>query len=246
LLVGWGYWEAADLQGLIVNARREQISDPLLAGFFSTAEAARLVGVTPALVRGWLNGYPNSQSGPVVDRDFEGTRAVSFLDLMELRFIAVFRTQKVPMPTIRLAAERARNDWRVGHPLALSSEKYVTDRRKVFARAAEDNDDATTWDMTTGQHEMWDTIERTIEKGVVFDPNTYLARLWRPKPAEFPNVIIDPRIAFGRPTIEGTRVPTSVLFRQWKAEGSKDRVAKWFDVPVGTVATAIEYELVAA
>ena len=228
-----------------MNARRERTTDPLLAGFFSISEAARLVGVGQPLVRGWLNGYPGSGAGPVVKRDFGGTRTVSFLDLMELRFIAIFRAQKVPMPTLRKAAEQARRDWRVSHPLALSGAKYVTDRRKIFARAAQENDDATTWDMATGQHEMWDTIVQTIEKGVVFDPSTYLARLWHPKQA-FPTVVIDPRIAFGRPVIEGTRVPTAVLFRQWKAEGSKERVATWFGLSTDAVATAIEYELVAA
>lgn len=221
-------------------------TDPLLAGFFSVADAARFVGVPPQLIRGWLNGYANSDSGPIVHRDFEGTRTVSFLDLMELRFIAIFRAQKVPMQTLRRAAMKARKDWGVNHPLALSSEKYVTDRRSVFARAAEESDDPVTWDMATGQHEMWVTIEQTIERGVEFDPKTYLARIWHPKISQFPNVVIDPRLAFGRPVIAGTMVPTSVLFRQWKAEGSKDIVAKWFDVSPAAVTTAIEYELVCA
>lgn len=220
--------------------------DPLLAGFFSTGEAARLVGVSQQLIRAWLNGYPNSASGPVIERDFEGTKTVSFLDLMELRFIAFFRGQKVPMPTLRKAAERARGDWGVNHPLALSSERYVTDRRKVFAQVAEENADRTTWDLATGQHEMWDTIEQTIEKGVEFDPNTFLARIWRPRISQFPNVIIDPRIAFGRPVVQGTRVPTSTLFKQWKADASKASVAKWFQLSEDDVSTAIEYELVAA
>lgn len=220
--------------------------DPLLAGFFSVAAAARLVGVPHQMVRGWLNGYANSRSGPVIDRDFSETRAISFLDLMELRFIAVFRAQGVSMPTLRRAAENARRDWNVKHPLALSSERYVTDRRKVFARSAEETQDQRTWDMATGQHEMWDTIEQTIEKGVVFDPKTYLAKAWRPSPAEFPHILIDPRIAFGKPVVEGTQVPTTALFRQWKVEGSKERVAYWYDVPVEAVASAIEYELMAA
>jgi uncharacterized protein (DUF433 family) len=229
-----------------MSARHVQPEDPLLAGFFSIADAARLVGASPAAVRGWVDGYPNSRSGPVVRRDFEGTRTVSFLDLMELRFIAIFRAQRVPMPTLRKAAEKARHDWNVGHPLALASEKYVTDRRNVFAHVAEENEDSTTWNMVTGQHEMWDTIEQTIEKGVAFDPKTYLAKLWHPRPAEFPKVVIDPHVAFGKPTIEGTRVPTGVLFRQWKAMGNKARVARWFDVSPESVAMAIEYELVAA
>lgn len=220
--------------------------DPLLSGFFSTADAARLIGVSQQTVRGWLNGYANSGSGPVIDRDFQETRTVSFLDLMELRFISVFRSQGVSMPTLRRAAENARLDWKVKHPLALSSEHYVTDRKRIFARSAEETDDHQTWDMATGQHEMWDTIEQTIERGVMFDPNTYLARTWRPHPSEFPNVIVDPKIAFGRPIVEGTQVPTSVLFRQWKVERGKERVARWFDVPVEAVSTAIEYELMAA
>ena len=99
------------------------------------------------------------------------------------------------------------------------------------------------WDMVTGQHEMWTTIEQTIEIGVVFDPKTYLAKIWLPKPGEFPQVEINPRIAFGKPIVSGTRVPTSVLFRQWKAEGRKEKVAEWYQVSLDTVKIAIEYEL---
>ena len=127
-----------------MSARQRNATDPLLAGFFSVAEAARLVGTSQATVRGWLDGYPNSRLGPIVDRDFEGTRAVGFLDLMELRFIAVFRGQKVPMLTLRRAAERARADWQVDHPLALSRAKYLTDRRRLFAQVAEENSDEVT------------------------------------------------------------------------------------------------------
>lgn len=227
-------------------AVRSKANDPLLAGFFSTIDAARLVGTHPNSVRGWLNGYKSSASGPVIARDFKESSTVSFLDLMELRFIAFFRAQGVTMPTIRRAAEVARNDWGVQHPLALSRDKYVTDRRKIFAKSADDEGDETTWDMATGQHEMWDAIEQTIEKGVEFNPKTHLATLWYPKVAAFPNVIVDPRIAFGKAVVKGTTVPTSVLFQQFKADKSKERVAKWFEVSADVVSTAIAYEIEAA
>ena len=87
-------------------------------------------------------------------RDFAGTRTVSFLDLMEIRFISVFREQGVSMQTLRNAANRARTEWRVHHPLALSSRHYITDRRKIFATSAEESGDTNTWDMATGQLEM--------------------------------------------------------------------------------------------
>jgi len=217
--------------------------DPLLAGFFSTVDAARLVGTHPNSVRGWLNGYRNSTAGPVIDRDFEGSSTVSFLDLMELRFVAFFRAQGVAMPTIRRASNEARKDWGVQHPLALSRDKYVTDRRIIFAKSAGEEGDEVTWDMASGQHEMWDAIEQTIEKGIEFDPKTHLASLWHPKYAAFPDVIVDPRIAFGRSVVKGTKVPTAVLFRQFRADKSKKRVAKWFEVSEKTVATAVAYEI---
>lgn len=229
-----------------MNGTDEHPSDPLLSGFYSLSDASRLVGAAPGVVRGWLNGYANSSAGPVIDRDFEGTHTVSFLDLMELRFIAMFRGQGLSMPTIRKAAAQARRDWNVRHPLAMSSEHYVTDRRNVFAQAAEESGDSITWDLATGQHEMWATIERTIERGIVFDPKTYIAKFWRPKEAEFPKVIIDPRIAFGRPSLEGFRVPTSAVFNQWKAEANIERVAMWLGLPANLVEMAIEYELTAA
>ncbi len=150
------------------------------------------------------------------------------------------------MPTLRLAAEKARQAWGVHHPLALSSEKYVTDRRTIFATVAKENKDRVAWDMASGQLEMWETIEHTIEKGVEFDPQTYLAKVWHPRLATSPNVVIDPRVAFGKPIVRGTTVPTVVLFRQWRADKNKARVADWFDVPIDAVTSAIEYELVAA
>lgn len=222
------------------------LTDPLLAGFFSTADAARLVGAHANTIRGWVDGYRNSKTGPVIDRDFDGTGTLSFLDLMELRFIAFFRGQQVGMPTIRRAAENLRRDLGVQHPLAISGEKYVTDRKRIFARSAEEEGDERTFDMASGQHEMWGMIEQTVEKGVEFDPKTHLASLWHPKALAFPDVIVDPRVAFGKPTVRGTRVPTSVLFQQFKADGSKQLVADWFDVAETVVSTAIAFEIEAA
>jgi uncharacterized protein (DUF433 family) len=217
--------------------------DPLLSGFFSIRDAARLINASPAALRGWLNGYASNAAGPVIKRDFADSRAVSFLDLMELRFISFFRAQGVSMQTLRRAAENARTEWNQRHPLALSSEKYCTDRKKIFAVIAEATGDVRAWDMATRQHEMWATIEQTIDRGVMFDPQTSLAKTWAPHPGDFPDVLIDPRVSFGKPTVRGTGIPTRVLFDQWKAEGHLVQVADWFEVPLEAVKTAVAYEL---
>lgn len=228
-----------------MGARIDEVHDPLLAGFFTLHDAARLLNITStARIRGWLTGWNNSKAGPIIDRDFDG-RVVSFLDLMEIRFVDHFRRQKVSMPTIRRAAAQLRQEWGTKHPLARSnSDKYLTDRRRIFAQAAEHEGDERTWDLATNQYEMWAAIESIVAKNVVFDPKTAIARIWHPLGQEYPNVIVDPRFAFGQPVIGERPTPTSALFKQWKAEaGNVERVAKWFRVAPVDVHEAVEFEL---
>jgi uncharacterized protein (DUF433 family) len=220
-------------------------ADPLFAGFYTNAEAARILGLEGTRkLRGWLNGWPSSKTGPVVARDFKDTSTVSFLDLMEMRFIEYFRSQGVSMHTLRRAAATARREWNREHPFALSKAKYLADRRKIFAQVAKEQDDKVTWDLASGQHEMWEAIEQAVARGVEFNPQTDLASRWHPRPGEFPQIVVDPRLAYGRPVIEPAGVPTSALFRQWKAEkGDWDRVARWFKVSADDVREAIDFEL---
>jgi uncharacterized protein (DUF433 family) len=220
-------------------------ADPLLAGFYSPADAARLLGVVgTAKLRGWLNGWPNSDSGPIVDRDFKDARTISFLDLMEMRFIEAFRRQGVSMQTLRKAAAKARIEWNTDHPLALSKAKYLTDRCKIFAQIAEQERDRVTWDMVSGQHEMWTVIESTIAEGVEFNPASDLAERWAPYPNEFPDVRLDPAIAFGKPSLVDIGIPTAAIHRMWKAEkGNIARVAGAFDISEDAVRAAVGYEI---
>ena len=219
--------------------------DPLLAGFYSIREATRLLGVgNTSKLRGWINGWSKSQSGPIIDRDFKQSSTVSFLDLMELRFVEYFRAQGVSMQTLRKASEIARDEWNVQHPFALSDIKFLTDRKKIIAQASKEVDDNSTWELVTGQYLIWDAIEATIAKGVVFDPSTYLASMWIPRPGDHPDIVLDPARAFGKPVVNSAGVPTDALFRQWRAEdGNFDRVARWFALTREQVETAVRFEL---
>lgn len=216
----------------------------MLAGFYSPVDVSRLLQVATPKLRGWLMGWPNSASGPIIDRDFKDSRTISFLDLMEMRFIEAFRNQGVPMQTLRKAAGKARKEWGTSHPFALSKARYLTDRCTIFAQVAQQEDDRVTWDMVSGQHEMWDVIEATIEKGVEFDPASDLARRWFPLPNEFPDVGVDPAIAFGKPAMLDYGIPTNALHRMWRAEnGNLARVADAFNIDEEAVRTAVEYEI---
>jgi uncharacterized protein (DUF433 family) len=222
-------------------------ADPLFAGFYSVSDAARLLSMQKGKARDWLNGRGANKQGVMIDRDFPDTPTLSFLDLMEMRFIEYFRRQGVSMQTLRKASEKARMDWDAKHPFALSKAQYLTDRRNIFAQVAEQEGDEATWNLATGQMEMWELIEAAIAKGIVFDATTDLASLWKPRQADFPSVVLDPKRAFGKPIVEAGGVPTSALVRQWRAErGDARRVAKWFDIEESEVAQAVEFEMIFA
>lgn len=219
-------------------------ADPLLAGFYSPGDVARLLQVASPKLRGWLNGWGKGGAGPIIDRDFKDGRTISFLDLIEVRFIEAFRKQGVPMQTLRRAAAHARQDWKTSHPFALSKAKYLTDRRRIFAQVADEEKDRVTWDMVSGQHEMWDVIESTIAKGVEFDPASDLATRWFPLPGEFPGISVDPAVAFGKPALAEERIPTAALHRMWRAEGGNiGRVAHAYGIDHDAVRSAVEYEI---
>ncbi len=227
-----------------MGAQLKVVEDPLFAGFYSLKDAARLLGQQNTnKIRGWLGGW--NGGAPILLRDFEGSQTVSFLDLIELRFVDFFRAQGVPLQTLRKAAERARKEWGTKHPFALSDVKYMTDRRKVFAQEAQAQNDQLTWDLATGQIEMWAAIEAVVARSVIFDPKTALAKQWTPR-ADFSNIVVDPRIAFGKPVVRSTVVPTSTLYRQWRADQSYESVADWFRVKVEAVKTAVMFEIAMA
>lgn len=229
-----------------MGARLKVVPDPLFAGFYGIKDAARLLGLdSTSKVSGWLDGWSGSKSEPIIKRDFQNTRTVSFLDLMEMRFVLHFRQQGVPLQTLRKAAVKMRREWKTEHPFALSRAQFLTDRKRIFAQTAKENNDRVTWDMVTGQHEMWEFIEAVIETAVVFDPKTAVAQMWKPKP-DFESVVVDPRVAFGKPSLQGYGIPTAALFRQWKAEKSAEKAARLFKVDLQAVETAIRFEIALA
>ena len=92
-----------------MNPSSEDTRDPLLGGFYSTNDAARLLQIpAPGRVSRWVTG--DKRNAAVIAGDYEkigGKHALSFWDLMEVRFLEHFRRQGVSMQLLRKIAERA-------------------------------------------------------------------------------------------------------------------------------------------
>lgn len=223
---------------------------PLVGGFYTLQEVARLLDIdSTQRIRGWLAGYQNRAEAIIIRQYGAGTTVqdVGFWDLLEIRFIEHFRKQGVSLQSIRRAAQAARAELKRDHPFAMSSVKFMTDRKRIFLHTAEETQDQKLLDLTRGQYAMYEMIEQLLAKGVSFDPSTGLAEQWHPRPSEFPHIVLNPKFAFGQPVVEPNRVPTAALFKLWKAEnGDYDAVSDWYEVDKPLAQEAIEFEMALA
>lgn len=229
-------------------------TNPLAAGFYTVDDAARLIEVGSARrILGWLRGYPDRQIGPLLHRDYQplgGRQELSFLDLMEVRFVEHLRDQGVKVRTLRKALEAARALFGEAKPLASDKVRFLltADRKNVLVEevlkpAAQEAGDTRLWNLLTRQYEMWEVIQAALAKGVSFDPRTHLAARWAPRPDSFPTILIDPRIAYGQPIIPAL-VPTRAIADIWAAEGGEvEAAADWFGIPVEQARDAVGFEL---
>lgn len=222
-------------------------ADPLAGGFYTVREAARLLNIrNPQKITAWLKGRGGGGT-PVIRRQYppiERVQELGFWDLLEARFVNHFREQGVSLQALRKAAETARAEFNQDHPFATSNVKFLTDRREVFLKTAKDLKDAQLLNLVTKQFAMYEVLEEVLAKGVEFDPVSGLAARWTPKPKEFPEIVVDPLVAYGQPALDRVGVPTDVLYTAWRAEdGDLRKVADWYEVDEDLVRQAVEFEI---
>jgi len=167
--------------------------------------------------------------------------ALGFLDLMEVRFVDAFLKAGLSLATIRKAAKLATELLGQDHPF--STQKFRTDGNRIFAQLEHrEHGDKTLYDLERKQFGIYDFIVPSLLEGVEFDNKGQAAR-WYPDKVGAPRVVIDPRRQFGHPIVDLGGVQTSVLADAFRAEGSIESVARWFELPVEAVEQAVKFEL---
>ena len=220
----------------LVDARERFVG----TGVDTVPQAARLVGAPTDKLRRWVFGGRGQRS--IIDHDYEqidGVDALSFHDLIEARFIKAFREHGVSFQHLRKVASKARDDLRTVHPFA--SARFVTDGRRIILDEVDEDGRCSLIDYLSDQITFEAFVRDLILKGVSFDARD-LAETWRPQPQLAPEVIIDPRRAFGAPIIARTGTRSEVVARAAKAEGSYSAAARTFDLSEEEVRQAVEFE----
>ena len=215
---------------------------------YTISEAAHYLGVSPSTLRSWFAGQPYSYRGErrmfkaVIRPADPRNVGLSFSNLVEAYVLsAIRRKHKIGLPTIRkglaLLVEK------LGAKRPLLEEQFATKGTDLLVERLGQIINLS----KNLQIEMADLIRAYLER-VERDSKGLPIKLYpfirSQPPREQPRtVVIDPRVAFGRPVVIGTAVPTAVLAEQFKAGDLPATLAKEYGANEEAVWDAIRCEL---
>jgi uncharacterized protein (DUF433 family) len=232
----------------LARSPTRETNRPLIGvGLYSVPEAQMLTRVPASSIRRWLFGYHyrtgdnihevtpvwRGQIDPVDD-----VFGLGFLDLIEVRFVHAFREHGVSWMTIREAAKRAKELFASDHPFA--TRRFKTDGKRIFAELGEATGDQKLIDLTRSQYAFHSVVAPSLYEGLEFAGDHEVVRWYPMWPRR--QVVIDPQRAFGRPIVTEQCIPTDVLAKAVEAEGSIERVAKWYGTSRREIRAAIEFQ----
>jgi uncharacterized protein (DUF433 family) len=211
-------------------------------GLYTVPVAARLVAAHQSKVLSWLESYPNSNAELIIMRELPsvGDKTVlSFLDLIETAFIRHFRARGYSPQTIRKVAAKLRARHNVLYPFA-TDKHFRADGKAIFEETVEDDGEKKLLNLMTDNFVIGPVVEQSLFRQILYVED--IAREWTPL-AEFPAIVINPRIAFGKPAVKGKGIPSGLIYRDSLLIGDANEVAYEYGITQEEANAAIGFEL---
>lgn len=216
-------------------------------------EASPLIGRPAQTLRRWSVGNPRTYRGrrkvdqPLIRIDGDSERPLSFLNLLELRFLASYR-ESASLPAIRRALDFAARELRVERPLLELD--FAVHGRDLFLRfATEANEpyfvNASQRGQTTLPLLAWPQETSNFLESLEYDKAERAAYRWWPLGKQRP-VMLDTGLNAGRPTTAESGVRTIVIATRSQRGWSVDDIAEDVVAQTDEVHAALELEHVAA
>jgi uncharacterized protein (DUF433 family) len=236
---------------------RRPSSDPRELPAYGINEAAEYLWVHPKSLRRWATGETGRRR--VIQIADPARRELSFLNLAELHVLSFLRGQRVPLQRIRRAVDYLHHELGKGHPHPLLAVDLLTDGLDVFVEELTDahgrGSDPTLVNLSrAGQYAMRELLKAHLKR-LERDETENVLRFYpfdravtsAAQADQLPrHVAIDPLIAFGRPVIAGTRVPTTEIASRFKAGEPLVEIAQDMRLDAGQIEAALRYHTQAA
>jgi uncharacterized protein (DUF433 family) len=210
-------------------------------GLYTVPMAARLLAAKPEKVRSWVEGYGHSDASPILIRQLPrvgGKTVLGFLDLIESAFVRHFRTIGYSPQTIRKVALKLRERHGVDHPFAMDK-RFKANGKHIFEEVVTDEGEKRLVNLMNDNFEIVSAVEPSLFDQVFYVED--IARTWIPI-RQHTRVIIDPKIAFGRPVLRDIWIPTETLFDAFQAEGGAEQAAEEFGLEPDDIGAAVGFE----
>lgn len=217
---------------------------------YTIAEAAGYLRLPKSTLRSWLLGQAYQAGGsekffrPVIEIADKKRRSLSFINLVEAFVLAgIRRKHTVPLPKVRDAVDFIRGRFNSQRPLA--EVQFETDGLNLFVRKFGELIGAS----QDGQILMENMLRQRLRL-VKRDPDGIPRKLilfpaQRSKRASAA-VVIDPKLSFGRPVLDGFGVRTAVLAERFLAGEMVGELATDYGAAPEAIENAIRCELRAA
>ena len=210
-------------------------------GVYSVAEAARYARMPTATLNRWffgtLSAAPMNRSGIEDERN----KRISFTDFVEALAIRSLRVDYgVPLQKIKEAIQNAREKHGIEHPFARKDHQTVLIDKDlhIFLKDLSDNPIGLTG-KDLDQVSMKPCIEAYM-KDLEYDADG-MAHLYRAFAFKNQEVVMNPQIRFGAPVLENSGYTAETLWRAAVAEGSIEKAAELYEVPIEAVEAAYRY-----
>lgn len=214
---------------------------------YSIPEAAHYLRIPLSTLRAWVLGQSYQRKDdrgffkpPIQIADRE-RHLLSFINLVEAHVLwAIRREHELPLQKVRRAIHFLSEELGSAHPLA--THRFETDGLHLFIQQLRSMINVT----QEGQLAMREMLAVHLKR-VEHDPRGEPVRLYpftRKEALEEPRaVVIDPRVAFGRPVLVGTGIPTAIIAERFKAGEQPDELARDYGRQRSEIEEAVRCEL---
>jgi len=212
---------------------------------YSVFEAAHYLRIPENTIRSWISGrdYHTNRGrrhAPPVVPPADPARGLSFINLLELHVLgAIRREHHVEMKHVRAAIDYLKKEFGTAHPLV--DQEMDTNGKHLFVRRYGSLINAS----RQGQGAMEVILDAHLKR-IERDERGLAVRLFpfTRKTTDAPRIVsIDPLVAFGRPVLKGSRIPTSDIADRFKAGESPADLAKDYGRSQADILEAIRCEL---
>jgi uncharacterized protein (DUF433 family) len=241
-----------------VNTSRNMLDvyggrDPREIPTYTTVEAAHYLRIPEQTVRNWCFGRSSGTQGKsttiraVVQPADARQHMLSFVNLVELHVLDSIRRQhRVGLANVRNAVVFLGREFKTNHPLA--DVQMETNGKDLFVQRLGKLINAS----RDGQLTMRDVLDKFLRRidrnprgiAIRLFPFTRTARIPEESVStDAPRIVaIEPTIAFGRPVIAGSRIPTAEIFECFNAGDSSELLASEYGRSIAEIEEAIRCE----